>query len=94
MQKNDLCFVAGQGQPREREAVVEREAARRAISHAEFEIISAEPRLAAEIQAFVRDRLAAYQYPRAIEFVDGLPMTATGKIMRRELRQRSGRRSV
>jgi acetyl-CoA synthetase len=42
----------------------------------------------------VRDRLAAYQYPRAIEFVDGLPMTATGKIMRRELRQRSGRRSV
>jgi acyl-coenzyme A synthetase/AMP-(fatty) acid ligase len=56
--------------------------------------ISAEPRLAGEIQAFVRDRLAAYQYPRAVEFVDSLPMTATGKIMRRELRQRSDRRSV
>jgi acetyl-CoA synthetase len=56
--------------------------------------ISAEPRLAGEIQAFVRDRLAAYQYPRAVEFVDNLPMTATGKVMRRELRQRSDRRSV
>jgi acetyl-CoA synthetase len=56
--------------------------------------ISAEPKLAGEIQAFVRDRLAAYQYPRAVEFVDSLPMTATGKIMRRELRQRSDRRSV
>jgi acetyl-CoA synthetase len=56
--------------------------------------ISAEPRLAGEIQAFVSDRLAAYQYPRAVEFVDSLPMTATGKIMRRELRQRSDRRSV
>ncbi len=44
------------------------------------------PELASEIQAFVRDRLAAYQYPRAVEFVDSLPMTATGKIMRRELR--------
>jgi acyl-coenzyme A synthetase/AMP-(fatty) acid ligase len=42
----------------------------------------------------VRDRLAAYQYPRAVEFVDSLPMTATGKIMRRELRQRNDRRSV
>jgi acetyl-CoA synthetase len=56
--------------------------------------ISAEPKLAGEIQGFVRDRLAAYQYPRAVEFVDSLPMTATGKIMRRELRQRSDRRSV
>jgi acetyl-CoA synthetase len=56
--------------------------------------ISTDPRLAGEIQAFVRDRLAAYQYPRAVEFVDSLPMTATGKIMRRELRQRSDRRCV
>ena len=56
--------------------------------------ISAEPMLAGEIQAFVRDRLAAYQYPRVVEFVDSLPMTATGKIMRRELRQRSDQRSV
>lgn len=44
--------------------------------------------LAAEIQAFVRDRLAAYQYPREIEFVTELPMTATGKIQRKNLRER------
>lgn len=44
--------------------------------------------LAAEIQAFVRDRLAAYQYPREIEFVTELPMTATGKIRRKDLRDR------
>jgi acyl-CoA synthetase (AMP-forming)/AMP-acid ligase II len=51
--------------------------------------ISAGPKLAGEIQAFVRDRLAAYQYSRAVEFVDSLPMTATGKVMRRELRERA-----
>jgi acetyl-CoA synthetase len=42
--------------------------------------------LAAEIQALVRERLAAYQYPREIEFVTELPMTATGKIRRKDLR--------
>ena len=40
-----------------------------------------------EIKSFVRSRLAAHEYPRAIEFVEALPMTATGKIMRRELRE-------
>ena len=30
--------------------------------------------------------MAAYKYPRSIEFVDELPKTATGKILRRELR--------
>jgi acetyl-CoA synthetase len=43
-----------------------------------------------ELQAFVRDRLAAYEYPRLLEFVDGLPLTATGKIRRGELRRRHG----
>jgi acetyl-CoA synthetase len=33
-------------------------------------------------------KLAAHEYPRQIEFVDSLPMTTTGKIMRRELRKR------
>ena len=42
--------------------------------------------LAAEIQAFVKTRLAAHEYPREVAFVDGLPMTTTGKIIRRELR--------
>ena len=41
-----------------------------------------------EIQAFVKTRLAAHEFPRAVEFVDNLPMTATGKIIRRELRER------
>ena len=42
--------------------------------------------LVSEIQAHVRNRLSAYAYPRKIEFVDDLPKTATGKILRRELR--------
>jgi acetyl-CoA synthetase len=45
-------------------------------------------RLAAEIQNFVKQRLAAHEYPRQIAFVDELPMTVTGKIIRKELRQR------
>jgi acetyl-CoA synthetase len=44
--------------------------------------------LAAEIQNFVKTRLAAHEYPREIEFVDALPMTNTGKIIRGELRRR------
>ncbi|MBI5277744.1 MAG: benzoate-CoA ligase family protein [Burkholderiales bacterium] len=42
----------------------------------------------AELKAFVKDRLAPYKYPRAIEFVDELPKTATGKIQRFRLRER------
>lgn len=38
------------------------------------------------LQAHVRTRLAAHEYPRAIRFVTSLPTTATGKIIRRELR--------
>jgi len=34
----------------------------------------------------VRDRLAPYEYPKAIEFIDALPMTTTGKVQRRVLR--------
>ena len=40
-----------------------------------------------DIQNFVKTRLAAHEYPREIEFVKELPMTATGKIMRKELRK-------
>jgi acetyl-CoA synthetase len=49
---------------------------------------AAGPGLAREIQDFVKVTLAAHEYPRQIEFVDSLPMTTTGKIMRRELRKR------
>jgi len=44
--------------------------------------------LEAEIRDFVRNRLAAYLYPRYVEFVDDLPMTTTGKVRRTELRER------
>ena len=40
------------------------------------------------IQAFVRERLAAHEYPRQIAFLDELPLTTTGKVRRRDLRQR------
>src|SRR5205809_3846934 len=42
----------------------------------------------AELKAFVKEKLAAYKYPRAIEFIDELPKTATGKIQRFRLRAR------
>lgn len=45
--------------------------------------------LVASIQHHVKTRLAAHEYPRAIAFLDQLPMTTTGKIIRRELRDRS-----
>jgi len=41
-----------------------------------------------ELQAFVKQRLAPYKYPRFIEFVEELPKTATGKIQRFRLRER------
>lgn len=41
-----------------------------------------------EIKKFVKVRLAAHEYPREIEFVSELPMTTTGKIIRRELKRR------
>ncbi len=40
----------------------------------------------AELVAFCRERMAAYKYPRSVAFVDELPKTATGKILRRSLR--------
>ena len=46
------------------------------------------PALGQEIREFVGERLAWYQAPRDIVFVDELPLTATGKIIRRELRER------
>jgi acetyl-CoA synthetase len=43
-------------------------------------------RLAREIQDFVKVQLAAHEYPRFVQFAESLPMTATGKVLRRELR--------
>ena len=48
--------------------------------------VRADAELEADIKRFVRVRLAAHEYPREIEFVNELPMTATGKIMRKDLK--------
>ena len=47
----------------------------------------------AELQAFVKERLAPYKYPRFIEFLPELPKTATGKIQRFRLREREAPRA-
>jgi acetyl-CoA synthetase len=41
-----------------------------------------------DIQQHVRRFLAPYEYPREIEFIDALPMTTTGKVQRKLLRER------
>jgi acetyl-CoA synthetase len=43
--------------------------------------------LAADIQGFVRARLSAHEYPREIAFRESLPLTTTGKVVRRLLRE-------
>jgi acetyl-CoA synthetase len=43
------------------------------------------------LQDHVRTRLAAHEYPREVEFLEALPMTTTGKVIRRELRERARR---
>ncbi len=45
--------------------------------------------LADHIRDFVRTRMSAHSYPRELEFIDEMPMTTTGKIIRRLLRDRS-----
>ena len=45
--------------------------------------------LAADIQGFVKTRLSAHEYPREVAFIEQMPMTTTGKVIRRLLRQRA-----
>jgi len=49
--------------------------------------LGAEP--ARTLQDFVKSQIAPYKYPRAIEFADDLPRTATGKLQRFRLREGS-----
>jgi acetyl-CoA synthetase len=51
--------------------------------------VAASESLANEIQVFVKTRLSAHEYPREIAFIEEMPMTTTGKIIRRLLRQRA-----
>jgi len=48
--------------------------------------------LRADIQRFAKRNMAGYKYPRKIEFVAALPKTTSGKIKRKELRERESRR--
>jgi acetyl-CoA synthetase len=50
--------------------------------------------LADEIQQHVRRFLAPYEYPKEIEFIDALPMTTTGKVQRKVLREREAARKA
>jgi len=45
--------------------------------------------LEAEISRWVRERLSAHEYPREVEFVDSMPLTTTGKVIRRIFRDRA-----
>jgi acetyl-CoA synthetase len=45
--------------------------------------------LAGEIGLWVRERLSAHEYPREVEFVDSMPLTTTGKVIRRIFRDRA-----
>ena len=49
--------------------------------------IAATDALKADLANYVKTKLAAHEYPREVEFVTELPLTTTGKIMRRELRR-------
>jgi 2-aminobenzoate-CoA ligase len=47
----------------------------------------ADPATVKELQDFVKATIAPYKYPRAVEFVDALPRTETGKVQRFKLRE-------
>ncbi len=49
--------------------------------------------LIAELQLHVKGKLAPYEYPKEIEFIDALPMTTTGKVQRRVLRMQEEERA-
>ncbi|HCZ15905.1 MAG TPA: AMP-binding protein, partial [Candidatus Accumulibacter sp.] len=56
--------------------------------------VAGSPGLVDELQQQVSRHLAPYETPKAIEFVDALPMTTTGKVQRRLLRAREEGRLV
>ncbi len=49
------------------------------------------PELVDDIKLWVRERLSAHEYPREVEFVDSIPLTTTGKVIRRIFRDRAKR---
>jgi 2-aminobenzoate-CoA ligase len=51
--------------------------------------VAASPAKAAELQAFTKQVIAPYKYPRSVEFLAALPRTESGKVQRYRLRQRA-----
>jgi long-chain acyl-CoA synthetase len=54
--------------------------------HAIVAVLAGQSVTEGELIDFVRQRMAAYKYPRTVEFRDSLPKGATGKILKKELR--------
>ena len=61
--------------------------------HSDVADYAAAAALARELQDFVKQRIAPYKYPRAIEFASTLPRTETGKLQRYLLRAPAARRA-
>ena len=59
-----------------------------------FPRVAATPDLARELQEFVKHRITTYKYPRRIEFVDKLPKSPAGKLLRYKLRKFASRTST
>jgi acetyl-CoA synthetase len=55
--------------------------------------VKGDDQLVAQLQLHVKGKLAPYEYPKEIEFIDALPMTTTGKVQRRVLRLREEERA-
>ncbi|MBX3568784.1 MAG: AMP-binding protein [Rhizobiaceae bacterium] len=55
---------------------------------------AASPALADEVKSWVRERLSAHEYPREVEFVDSMPLTTSGKVIRRIFRDRARREAA
>ena len=53
--------------------------------------IAGDEALADDIKLWVRERLSAHEYPREVEFVDEIPLTTSGKVIRRLFRERARR---
>ena len=46
------------------------------------------------LKDYVKERFAAHSYPREVEFLDELPTTVTGKVIRKELRARAAKEAL
>jgi acetyl-CoA synthetase len=51
--------------------------------------LAGSPALEEDIRSWVRERLSAHEYPREVEFVESMPLTTTGKVIRRIFRDRA-----